>query len=246
MIEWGEIPIGAPATDERRSSDELEVLARYAATDLSGASAPEIIRWAADVFGKRVVLSQSMANTVLAHLVNEVAPEIDVIFLDTGYHFEQTLATRDQLRSRTRLNIIDVRAPQSREEQEAALGADLFKTNPDLCCKLRKVLPMEEKLKDYDAWMTGMRHATALHRKERQVVEYDAERQVVKVAPMLHWSEAQVLQYTLENDVIVNPLMYDGYPSIGCAPCTKRVAPGDDPRAGRWSGTGKTECGLHI
>ena len=246
MIEWGEIPIASTVSGERRSAEDLEVLARYAATDLSGASAAEIIRWSADVFGKRVVLSQSMANTVLAHLVNAVAPEIDVIFLDTGYHFAQTLETRDRLAASTQLNIISVTAPQSVADQEAELGADLNKVNPDLCCKLRKVLPMEAKLKEYDAWMTGMRHATALHRKERQVVEYDAERQVIKVAPMLHWSDAQLLQYTLENDVVVNSLMYDGYPSIGCAPCTKRVAPGDDPRAGRWSGTGKTECGLHI
>ncbi len=246
MIEWGEIPISPPAVVDRRTPEELEQLARYAAIDLAGASAQEIIRWSADVFGKRVVLSQSMANTALAHLINSVAPEIEIVFLDTGVHFPETLQTRDRLISTTSLKVINAIPPITVAEQAAMYGEELWKTNPDLCCQIRKVKPMEDLLRNYDAWINGMRHASALHRKGRKVVEYDEERQVIKIAPMLHWSDQQLLRYTLENDVVMNPLMYDGYPSIGCAPCTKRVAVGEDPRAGRWSGTGKTECGLHT
>jgi phosphoadenosine phosphosulfate reductase len=229
----------------KRSAEELKVLARYAAIDLSGASAQEIIRWASDVFGSRVVLTQSMANTVLAHLVNVVAPEIDVIFLDTGVHFPETIETRDRLVATTNLPIINLMPTLTLDEQAAQHGPELWKTNPDLCCAIRKVAPMEQALENYDAWISGMRHATAEHRKSRKVVEYDEARNVIKVSPLLHWSEEQLLRYTLENDVVVNPLMYEGYPSIGCAPCTRRVEPGEDTRAGRWSGLGKTECGLH-
>lgn len=230
----------------RHDPEQLRILARYAAVDLSGASAQEIIRWAAEVFGSRVVLTQSMANTVLADLVSKEAPSIDVVFLDTGYHFPETLETRDNLARRGNLNIISVSARQSRAEQDAEHGADLWQRNPDLCCRLRKVEPMEELLLGYDAWITGLRHQAALHRKEQQVVEFDDERLVLKIAPLLHWSDEALLRYTLENDVIVNPLIYQGFPSIGCAPCTRRVDPGEDTRAGRWSGSGKTECGLHI
>ncbi len=230
----------------RHDAEELRILARYAAVDLSGASAPEIIRWASEVFGSHVVLSQSMANTVLADLVNKHAPTMDVVFLDTGYHFPETLATRDALAARTSLNIISVSAGQTVAQQDEEHGADLWQRDSDLCCQLRKVEPMEEMLIGYDAWVTGLRHAAALHRKERQVVEFDEDRLVIKIAPLLHWSDEQLLRYTLENDVIVNPLMYEGYPSIGCGPCTKRVDAGADPRSGRWSGQSKTECGLHI
>jgi len=230
----------------KRSQDHLKVLARYAAVDLSGASAQEIIRWASEVFASRVVLTQSMANTVLAHLVNDVAPNIDVIFLDTGVHFPATLETRDRLIATTNLPIINLTPSMSLAEQAEKHGAELWKTNPDLCCAIRKVEPMEQALENYDAWISGMRHAAAKQRKSRKVVEYDSERNVIKIAPLLHWSDEQLLRYTLENDVVVNPLMYQGYPSIGCVPCTRRIEPGEDVRAGRWSGLGKTECGLHT
>lgn len=229
----------------QRSTEDLRVLARYAAIDLAGAGAQEIIRWARDVFGPRVVLTQSMANTVLAHIVNEVAPEIEVIFLDTGVHFDETLETRDRLIATTKLPIINLTPEISLDEQARLHGSELWKTNPDLCCAIRKVAPMERALENYDAWITGMRHATATHRKARKVVEFDEGRNVIKVSPLLHWSDEQILRYTLENDVVINPLIYEGYPSIGCAPCTRRVEPGEDVRAGRWSGLRKTECGLH-
>lgn len=240
------VSLSRSRTGRQRSREELQVLARYAAVDLAGAQAADIIRWTWNTFGDRAVLTQSMANTALAHLINAVAPEIPVVFLDTGYHFPETLATRDDLAARTQLNIITLTGKQTLAEQDAQYGPDLWQRDPDLCCKLRKVEPMEHLIEGYEAWITGMRHETAPHRAEVPVVQFDERRGVLKIAPILHWSEAQLLRYTVENDVPVNPLMYDGYPSIGCAPCTQRVEAGDDPRAGRWAGKGKNECGLHA
>ncbi|MHB8795257.1 MAG: phosphoadenylyl-sulfate reductase [Candidatus Nanopelagicales bacterium] len=230
----------------RYTADDLRILARYAAVDLRGAKATDIIRWAAEAFGDRVLISQSMANTALAHLVHRVAPGIPVVFLDTGYHFEESLRTRDDLARRTGLTVLTVTPRQSVAELDAEHGPELWRTNPDLCCKLRKVEPMEEMLLGFDAWISGLRVAAAPHRAETPVVSFDERRGVLKVSPLLDWSDDDLLRYTLENDVPVNPLMYQGYPSIGCAPCTHPVTAGDDPRAGRWAGLGKNECGLHV
>ena len=225
--------------------EELRVIARVASADLRDARARDVIRWAAEAFRGRVVISQSMANTALAHLVHAVAPEIPLVFLDTGYHFPETLSTRDDLVARTGLTVLTLTPAQSVAEQDAAHGPDLWSRDPDLCCRLRKVEPMEELLTGHEMWISGLRIAAAPHREGTPIVSFDERRGVLKVHPLLHWSDDDLLRYTLENDVPVNPLMYQGYPSIGCAPCTHPVAPGDDPRAGRWRGLGKTECGLH-
>lgn len=228
------------------SPEELRVIARVASADLKGAKAQDIIRWAAHAFQDRVLISQSMVNTALAHLVHTVAPEIPLVFIDTGYHFEETLATRDALAQRTGLTILSITPVQTVAEQDEQYGTDLWQRDPDLCCKLRKVQPMEDVLDGYDVWISGLRIAAAPHREGTPIVSYDEKRGVLKVNPLLDWSDDDLLRYTLENDVPVNPLMYQGYPSIGCAPCTHPVSEGDDPRAGRWRGMGKTECGLHA
>lgn len=230
---------------ERYTADELRVIARVADADLRGAPARDIVRWAAEAFRGRVLISQSMANTTLAHLVHSVAPEIPTVFLDTGYHFPQTLATRDELGRRVGLPIVNVTPRQTVAEQDAEHGPDLWRRDPDLCCRLRKVEPMEELLLGYDAWISGLRTAAAPHRDGTPTVSFDESRGVLKAHPLLHWSDDDLLAYTLEHDVPVNALLYDGYPSIGCAPCTHPVAAGEDPRSGRWRGLGKTECGLH-
>ena len=231
---------------ERYTADELRVIARVASADLHGARAQDVIRWAAEAFQGRVLISQSMANTALAHIVHTVAPEVPLVFIDTGYHFEETLATRDALVERTGLTVLNLTPAQTVGEQDSEHGPDLWQRDPDLCCRLRKVEPMEELLLGYDAWISGLRIAAAPHREGTPIVSFDDRRGVLKVNPLLHWSDEDLLRYTLENDVPVNPLMYEGYPSIGCAPCTHPVAEGDDPRAGRWRGLGKTECGLHA
>lgn len=228
-----------------RTAEDLRILARYASVDLAGASAQTIVEWAATVFPGRVVATQSMANTALSHVISSVAPEIPVVFLDTGYHFPETLATRDAVAERG-VRMLSIEPVATVAQQDAEYGPELFRRDPELCCRLRKVEPMERLLADYDAWITGMRYSTSQERRERRtVVEFDEERGVVKIAPLLHWTDEHLLRYTIEHDVPVNPLMYDGYPSIGCAPCTARVEPGADPRSGRWQGFEKTECGLH-
>ncbi len=131
-------------------------------------------------------------------------------------------------------------------QQDAELGPRLYGRNPDLCCYLRKVVPLEQALGPYDAWITGVRKEETDSRSGTRVVQWDAKRQMVKVNPIVDWSQQQVDTYIADNGVLVNPLVYDGYPSIGCRTCTLRVEPGDDPRSGRWAGTAKNECGIHT
>ncbi len=173
-------------------------------------------------------------------------PGIDVVFLDTGYHFAETIGTRDAVAATLPVNLLTITPKQTVAEQDAEFGKDLFARDPDLCCAMRKVAPLAESLAGYDAWATGLRRAETHNRVIAPVIGWDARKRKVKVSPLARWSDEQVDRYVLENGVLVNPLQYDGYPSIGCGPCTRRVAPGEDPRSGRWAGTGKTECGIHA
>jgi phosphoadenosine phosphosulfate reductase len=179
------------------------------------------------------------------HLVSQIAPGVDVLFLDTGYHFAETLGTRDAVAATYAVNMITLTPLQTVEEQDASHGPQLHDRDPDRCCGLRKLEPLDRALTRYDAWATGLRQVEAPTRAATPVVSYDANRGKVKVAPIAAWSDADVEDYIAEHRILVNPLRTDGYPSIGCAPCTRAVAAGQDPRAGRWSGSAKTECGIH-
>jgi phosphoadenosine phosphosulfate reductase len=231
---------------EGRSPEELRELVSHWGAELELAPAEHIIEWAAATFGERFCVTSSMGDAVLAHLASKVVPGIDVVFLDTGYHFIETIGTRDAVAATLDVNLLTITPVQSVAEQDAEYGKDLYKTDPDLCCQLRKVKPLAESLSGYDAWATGLRRAETQNRVIAPVIGWDAKKGKVKVSPMARWSDEQVEKYIVENGVLVNPLVYDGYPSIGCAPCTRRVAPGEDPRSGRWAGTGKTECGIHT
>jgi phosphoadenosine phosphosulfate reductase len=228
-----------------RSPDELRELAQITGPELELASAEQILEWAVETFGERFCITSSMGDAVLAHLASTVAPGIDLVFLDTGYHFAETIGTRDAVAATLPLTVVNVRPELSVDEQDQKYGSDLVARDPDLCCALRKVKPLRDSLEKYDAWATGLRRAETRDRVIAPVVGWDADKQRVKVSPLARWSAADVERYVEENNVLVNPLQYDGYPSIGCWPCTRRVAPGDDPRSGRWAGTGKTECGIH-
>ncbi|MGV3561688.1 MAG: phosphoadenylyl-sulfate reductase [Nocardioides sp.] len=231
---------------EGRSPEELRELVSHWGAELELAPAEDIIEWAAATFGERFCITSSMGDAVLAHLAAKVVPGIDVVFLDTGYHFVETLGTRDAVEATMDVNLITITPKQTVAEQDATEGKDLFRTDPDRCCFLRKVQPLQESLAGYDAWATGLRRAETHHRIIAPVIGWDAKKQKVKVSPIARWSDEQVDRYVAENGVLVNPLVYDGYPSIGCFPCTRRVAPGEDARSGRWAGTGKTECGIHA
>jgi phosphoadenosine phosphosulfate reductase len=231
---------------EGRTPEELRELVSHVGAELELAPAEVIIEWAVATFGDRFAVTSSMGDAVLAHLASTVAPGIDVVFLDTGYHFVETIGTRDAVEATLPVTLRTVRPEQSVEEQDATHGKDLYRTDPDLCCALRKVKPLNDALADYDAWATGLRRAETHNRVIAPVIGWDARKGKVKVSPLARWSDEQVERYIAENGVLVNPLVHDGYPSIGCWPCTRRVAPGDDPRSGRWAGTSKTECGIHA
>ena len=228
-----------------RSSEELRELVSHWGAELELAPAEDIIEWAAATFGDRFCLTSSMGDAVLAHVASRVVPGIDVVFLDTGYHFIETIGTRDAVEATLDVTMLSITPVQTVAEQDAAHGTDLFRTDPDRCCALRKVQPLADALVDYDAWATGLRRAETQNRVIAPVIGWDAKKGKVKVSPLARWSDEQVERYVVEHGVLVNPLVHDGYPSIGCAPCTRRVAPGDDARSGRWAGTAKTECGIH-
>jgi phosphoadenosine phosphosulfate reductase len=228
-----------------RSPEELRELVSHVGAELELAPAADIIEWALATFGERFCITSSMTDAVLAHLASRVAPGIDVVFLDTGYHFVETLGTSDAMATPMDINLIPIRPAESVTEQDGHYGPELFRRDPDLCCALRKVRPLTEALQEYDAWATGLRRDETRNRVIAPVVGWDARKGKVKVSPLARWTDEDVQRYITEHGVLVNPLVYDGYPSIGCAPCTRRVAPGDDARSGRWAGTAKTECGIH-
>ncbi|MEU6015612.1 phosphoadenylyl-sulfate reductase [Streptomyces sp. NPDC047515] len=235
-------------TDTRttqHTAKELKELAGRAGRELEHASAPEILRWAADTFGKRFCVTSSMEDAVVAHLASRALPGVDVVFLDTGYHFPETIGTRDAVEAVMDVNVITLTPRRSVAEQDAEHGPKLHDRDPDLCCKLRKVEPLEEGLSSYTAWATGLRRDESPTRANTPVVGWDEKRQKVKISPIARWTQDDVDAYAAEHGVLTNPLLMDGYASVGCAPCTRRVLEGEDARAGRWAGRGKTECGLH-
>jgi len=231
--------------DITEAASRLRQLAVTAAAELAGAPASAVITWATETFGDRLCITSSMTDAVIIHLAAAVKPGIDVIFLDTGYHFPETIGTRDAVQAVYPVNLISITPSRTVAEQDAELGPRLYGRNPDLCCYLRKVVPLERALDPYDAWITGVRREETSARSDTQVVEWDPRRSMVKVNPIAAWTQEQVDGYITEHGVLVNPLVDEGYPSIGCATCTMPVAAGADPRSGRWAGTGKTECGLH-
>jgi phosphoadenosine phosphosulfate reductase len=204
------------------------------------------LRWARDTFRDRLVVASSMGAEVLVHLASKAASGVDVLFLDTGYHFAETIGTRDAVAATYDVNVRTLLPLITVAEQTDQHGVDLWSRSPDQCCAIRKVEPLERGLSDYDAWVTGMRREDAPTRSDIDVVGWDARREKVKLNPLAAWTQDDVDAYAEKHGVLMNPLRQIGYASIGCEPCTRPVAPGEDPRAGRWAGSGKTECGLHT
>jgi phosphoadenosine phosphosulfate reductase len=166
--------------------------------------------------------------------------------LDTGYQFPETLETRRRLIEKYGLPIHLVRPSQSVAEMEAAQGGPIYGTNPDLCCHIRKVVPLEQVVKGFESWISAIRRDQSPARAHAPIVGWDRKFSLVKINPLANWTKRDVWDYILKNDVPYNPLHDQGYPSIGCRPCTRAVGAGDDDRAGRWSGSAKKECGLHL
>jgi len=242
--------VGSPASGRasrpRRSTDELRAIVSAAAPRLADATAQEVAAWAAAEFGGLLAVACSMADAVLPHLISRAAPGVDVLFLETGYHFAQTTATRNRVAAELPIRVVDVMPRLSVTEQDAAYGAELFARDPAACCRMRKVEPLAAQLEGYEAWVTGVRREEAPTRAATPIVSWDDKHGLVKLNPLAAWTFDDLLAYAAEHQVTLNPLLTQGYPSIGCEPCTARVAPGADPRSGRWAGLDKTECGIHT
>jgi len=199
--------------------------------------ASAVIEWAADRFADRLVLAASFQDCVLIDLMAKAAPGVEVVFLDTQYHFAETLWFVEQVRAKYDLDLTVMRP-------KATLD-DLWHSDPDQCCRVRKVEPLERALRGRAGWMTGLRRDEATSRATTPIVAYDIGRGLVKVNPLATWTDIDVQGYIRDHDLPVHPLAERGYSSIGCWPCTRPVGDGEDARAGRWSGSDKTECGLH-
>jgi len=228
-----------------RERAELQTLALDAAARLEGRPAEEIVEWALGEFGERFCVTSSFADAVLVHVVSKVAPGIDVVFLDTGLHFAETLRVREIVQRSLPVTVRSIRPEQTVAEQAAEHGPKLWARNPDECCALRKVEPLEQALDRYDAWAAGLRRDESPSRANTPVVQFEQARGKVKVSPLYSWTQADVDAYISRYNVPVNALLRQGYASVGCWPCTRRTPPGTDPRAGRWPMFDKTECGLH-
>lgn len=232
--------------DPRRETVVSGALEVALAGDDVVAQARIALAWARKAYGTKLVVASSMGDEVLVHLASTSAAGVDVLFLDTGYHFAETIGTRDAVASVYDVNVRTLLPLLTVEQQTEQYGTDLFASNPDQCCAIRKVEPLERGLSQYDAWVTGMRREDAPTRSDIDVVGWDVRRDMAKLNPLAAWTQDDVDRYATENGVLMNPLRQIGYASIGCEPCTRPVAEGEDPRSGRWSGQSKTECGLHT
>lgn len=225
---------------------ELIELAERGAAELADAGAEELLRWTDEHFGGNYVVASNMQDAVLVEMAAKVRPGVDVLFLDTGYHFAETIGTRDAVEQVYGVNVVNVRPENTVAQQDELHGVDLFARDAAACCRMRKVEPLGKALAGYSAWITGIRRVEAPTRANAPLISWDAAFGLVKINPIAAWSDDEMQAYIEANDILVNPLVYDGYPSIGCAPCTTKPAEGADPRSGRWAGQAKTECGLHA
>jgi len=223
-----------------------EADARFESIGDPAEQALAVLTWAGETFGDSFAVTSSMADGLLAHLASRAVPGVNVVFLDTGYHFAETVGTRDWITSALPITLRNIQPQRTVAEQDAEHGPRLYERDPDLCCSLRKVQPLAAVLSGFTAWGSGVRRDEAATRAGTKVVDWDAKRGMVKVNPLAAWGSDDVDAYIAEHQVPVNPLQEIGYASIGCEPCTRPVAPGEDPRAGRWAGKNKIECGLHA
>lgn len=225
---------------------EKETFATEGATNFENASPEEIIAYAAGNFSSlTLACSFGAEDVVLVDMLHKISPKTDIFYLDTDFHFQETYETRDRLAKRYGIQFIQVKPKLTPEEQAEAHGDELWKSEPNACCNIRKVEPLINVLGQYDAWITGVRRDQAPTRANTKKVEYDYKFGLMKFNPIASWTSEDVWNYIRSNNIIYNPLHDQNYPSIGCHYCTRQVMPGEDARAGRWAGSEKTECGLH-
>ena len=217
---------------------------------LQGADPRAVLKWVDAAAGSvAVATSFQSSGLVILHLMKEIRPRIQVLFLETGFHFPETLAFRDRIAELWDLNLTNIRGPHgSADAQAVQFGPELYRRDPDRCCFINKVAPLQEALEGYDAWVSGIRRDQSPLRAETPVVEAQllpSGREVLKVHPLATWSKEDVTSYIREHDIPTHPLLERGFTSIGCWPCTRTITPGESERAGRWDAFEKTECGIH-
>lgn len=243
-----EISPEGPKETEPLRAEIAEANARLVdewADKLYDASAQEILEWAHEHAPGKLAVTLSMENTVLAELAKDFLPGADFLFLDTEYHFPETLEVADQVEQRyPDQELVRAKAILSRAEQDRVYGRALYRTNPTACCRMRKVEPLAVHLSPYAGWVTGLRRADGPTRAQAPALSLDATGRL-KISPLITWSLEDTDDYIDDKNLIIHPLTKQGYPSIGCETCTLPVAEGEDPRAGRWAFSAKTECGLH-
>jgi phosphoadenosine phosphosulfate reductase len=233
-------------TDTTIETDLIGLAERGVAELGENASAQDLLRWTDENFRGNYIVASNMQDAVLVDLAAKVRPGVDVLFLDTGYHFVETIGTRDAVEAVYDVNVVNVRPENTVAEQDALLGKNLFERQPNECCRMRKVEPLSKALKGYSAWVTGIRRVEAPTRANAPLISWDKAFGLVKINPLAAWSDDEMQDYIDSTGVLVNPLVFEGYPSIGCAPCTAKPIEGADPRSGRWAGQNKIECGLHA
>lgn len=225
---------------------EKEALVKQKAEELEHATPEAILKYAVETFPNiTFACSFGAEDVVLVDMLQKVSPGTDVFYLDTDFHFKETYETRDKMMEKYGMKFVQVKPEITPEEQAQQFGEELWKTDANQCCNIRKVQPLTNILSKYEAWITGIRRDQAPTRANSKKIEYDTKFGLIKFNPIAHWTSEDVWNYIRENNVYYNPLHDNNYPSIGCEHCTRQVMPGEDPRAGRWSGQEKTECGLH-
>jgi phosphoadenosine phosphosulfate reductase len=226
------------------SADQIAAANRL----LEGATPQRILRWAVGQFHPRLTMATAFGpeGCCLIHMLADIEPGVRIFNLDTGYQFVETLELRGRIKERYGIEVELVRPELKVAQYEAAHGGPLYRTRPDQCCHDRKVLPLRRAVAGYDAWLSAIRADQTGQRRAASVVQWDARFALLKVNPLLSWTRKDVWHFITRHDVPYNPLHDEGYPSIGCWPCTRPVGAGEDERAGRWAGTTKKECGLNV
>jgi phosphoadenosine phosphosulfate reductase len=226
------------------SPEELERLNG----ELEGKNPQDVLRWAVARFFPKLTMGTAFGpeGNCIIHMLAEIEPGVRIFNLDTGYQFKQTLELRERIKDRYGIEVEYVRPELTVAEYEKKHGQPLYYKDPDQCCFDRKVLPLRRAVVGYDAWISAIRKDQTADRGKANLVGWDAKFSLVKVNPLLSWTKSDVWKFVLDNDVPYNPLHDLGYPSIGCEPCTEAVGEGQDERAGRWKGSAKKECGLHV
>lgn len=231
-----------------RTTTLVEADLQYLSTQFEGRPAEEIVAWAIAQYSPRIAMTSSFGTEgiVLIDLLAKQSIKLRVIFLDTGFHFTETEKLKDAIQQRYDLEIIEQRAEISVEEQARQYGDKLYERDSDACCRIRKVEPLKQALSNLDAWVAALRRDQSPSRANIQHIEWNAKHNLVKINPLATWTRKDVWNYIFKHKLPYNLLHDEGYTSIGCWPCTKKVSDGDHERSGRWAGQGKVECGIHL